>query len=122
RTASITMPLCISHPRRVGFRQIRSLARPALQRRQRRGGIHVNHRVELLRNPRAEVVTRALRLRCVDDADGALEPRRGKRIPALRRGKDEALETRLVEQMLVTPPDRWGHAPPLGGFIPFSRR
>src|SRR5918999_2361698 len=70
-TSSITS---MSHPARIGFRQIHLVARPSLQRVKRGGLVDMDHCIELLSQSRAEVVTETLALRAVNDPDGALEP------------------------------------------------
>src|SRR5258705_4172189 len=101
RTASTTIPLCMSHSCRIRLREVRGFARPALERRQRARRVHVNDRVELVGEPRAEVMARALRLGLVDDANRALESRPGERLPCIRRAKHKALESCVVKQAFV---------------------
>ena len=59
-----------------GLRQFAAVPfRGALERLERAALIEMNHGVELLREPRREVMAPAFRLRPVNDADGALQAR-----------------------------------------------
>src|SRR5215510_8817438 len=100
RTASATIPLCISHPCRIRLREVRVFARPAFERRERARRVDVDDRVELLRQPRAEVMARALGLGLVHDADRPLEARRGEGVVCLGGADGEALEPGVVEEAL----------------------
>src|SRR2546422_8007566 len=51
------------------------VARPAFQRLERRRVVDVQHVVELVGQPRAEVMTQAFGLGTIDDANRALQPR-----------------------------------------------
>src|SRR5262245_65023200 len=94
--------------------------RPPLQRRERGGGVDVNHGIELVCNPRMKVVARAFGFGLIDDANRAFEPR-GERIPRRGRWQDEPFKVCMVEQAFVAPGSRSSHTPPLGGLVPFSR-
>ena len=64
------------HPPRIGFRYFCAVPhRTAFQRLDRPGVVEVDHGVELVGQPRVEVVAEAFGLGPVDDADRALEPR-----------------------------------------------
>src|SRR5690606_6301113 len=73
-TLSTVAPFAMSHSGWIRFGEIGFVERPAFERFEGRRAIDVEHRVELLREPRAEVVAAALRFRTIDHADGALEP------------------------------------------------
>src|SRR3954463_7707587 len=64
-----------SHARRIGLGQVGLIARPAFQRLQRRSFVDVEHGIELVGQTGAKIMARALGLRTIDDADGALQPR-----------------------------------------------
>jgi hypothetical protein len=72
-------------------RRHRSLSRSpqlpcgALQRLEGASFVEVDHGVELVGNPRAEVVALPLGLRSVDDVDGPFQPRRTEHVGGIRR-------------------------------------
>src|SRR5688500_13538150 len=87
-----------SHPRRVRLRRLRRvLGGRALERLDGARLVHVNHRVELLAQPRVEVVAEALRIRAVDHADRALQARLAQKLQRL------AAAVAQVEHELVDP-------------------
>src|SRR5207248_2780019 len=64
-----------SYRRRISLRQLaRFPLAGSLQRLHGAGFVYMNHRVELLRQTRFEVVAHALGFRQIDHADGALQP------------------------------------------------
>jgi hypothetical protein len=76
----------------------------ALQRLDRPGPIVVEHAVELPAEIGMEVVTLALGVRAVDDADRPLEPRRTKRLQlGAMEVEIEVAERGVVEQRLPAP-------------------
>src|SRR5205085_1953341 len=109
-----------SHARRISLGQIDLVMRPALQRLERGGLVDVQHRVELRRQMRPEVVTYALGLGAIDYADGALEARLTERLPQrpLAQEQQETFESHLVKHPLVAAGDRWANALAPGRLVP----
>src|SRR5437660_854768 len=74
-TARSLVSIChSSYRRRISLRQLaRFPLAGSLQRLDGTGFVYMNHRVELLRQTRLEVVTHALGFRQIDHTDGALQ-------------------------------------------------
>src|SRR5205814_7051909 len=85
----------------------------------------MDERVELLREPRPEVMAPALGFGPVDDPDRALQPRLVQGLDPLVPGlqiQPEAPGPGFVEQRLVAALEARAHATPLGGIAPVAGR
>src|SRR5215216_5460012 len=94
--------------------------RGALQRLDRSRLVEMNDGIELLWQPRVEVVTLALRLRAVDDPDGALQPRlyeASDRRTVVSQGEQESRNSYLMKQSFITFRQRGPDAFALGGRV-----
>ena len=86
--------------------------------------VDVQDVVELLRQPRVEIVARAFALRQVEHADGALEPRtrqRGRQLGSVRSGSRNRGMPRVVKQPLVAPGQRRSDVLAMRRTVPFGR-
>src|SRR5262249_15004927 len=107
---------------RIGFRKISFLSRPSFERLERGGLVDVNHRIELIHKPRAEIVAEALRLRPVNDANRPFQTFFGERRANLRpiEHQQHAVAVQIMKEPLVAPRERWPNLPLLGGIAPVA--
>src|SRR5438552_1518198 len=113
-----------SYRRRISLRQLaRFPLAGSLQRLHGAGFVYMNHRVELLRQTRLEVVTHALGFRQIDHTDGALQALARERLLHLAvraREQYKFPQIGLVEKTLPASQQRGTHAFALGGPAPIA--
>src|SRR5262245_48669308 len=106
RTGAVFTGAGISHPRGIGFRQAGIFARPAFERVERACLVDVDDRVELIGEPRAEIVARPLSVRLVDHTDRPLETRRLQQrlhCSVLAWQDEKSRDIHVVKQPFVAP-------------------
>src|SRR5206468_5205849 len=111
-----------SEARGIGFGWLSRLPPDAaLEWLERRRFVEVQHEIELVRQPRREVVARAFGARQVDDANRAFEMRHRKRARQLEivtQRQEHFPDAGVVEQPLVAAGHRRPHDFSLGRLIP----
>src|SRR5438105_14108419 len=113
-----------SYRRRISLRQLACFPLAgSLEGLDGAGFVHMNHRVELLRWARFEVMAHALGFRQIDHADGALQTLARERLLHLAVGTREQYkfpQIRLMKNLLPASQQRGTHAFALGGPAPIA--
>src|SRR5205814_3066865 len=110
------------HTRRECFGWLARLPqRVSLKRFERTRLVQVNDGVELLRQACIEVVTLSLRLRQIDDADGALKARPAQStcgLPAIAQGEQKPRQSYVVKQSFIAARQARTHTLALRRLVP----